>query len=98
MWLCVPPKGEQEQIVRSIREQNFQLDRAIDRARREIALIREYRARLISDVVTGKLDVRGVELSESDTGEEGVKVSSDGLESVVAEGSLDPEEVPDGAL
>ena len=86
MWLCVPPKGEQEQIVRSIREQNFQLDRAIDRARREIALIREYRARLISDVVTGKLDVRGVELSESYTGEEGVKVSSDVLESVVAEG------------
>jgi type I restriction enzyme S subunit len=27
-------------------------------ARREIELLREYRARLIADVVTGKLDVR----------------------------------------
>ncbi len=29
-----------------------------DVARREIELLREYRTRLISDVVTGKLDVR----------------------------------------
>ena len=28
------------------------------RARREIGLLREYRTRLIADVVTGKLDVR----------------------------------------
>lgn len=33
-------------------------------ARREIDLIREYHTRLISDVVTGKLDVRGVEMPE----------------------------------
>jgi len=30
----------------------------MDRARREIELLREYRTRLIADVVTGKLDVR----------------------------------------
>jgi type I restriction enzyme S subunit len=30
----------------------------MDRAQREIALLREYRTRLIADVVTGKLDVR----------------------------------------
>lgn len=34
------------------------LDRATAAAQREIELVREYRARLISDVVTGKLDVR----------------------------------------
>lgn len=33
---------------------------------REIDLIREYRTRLIADVVTGKLDIRGVELPELD--------------------------------
>jgi len=38
----------------------------IDRAQREIDLSREYRARLIADVVTGKLDVRGVELPALD--------------------------------
>ena len=31
---------------------------AIDSARRQIELLREYRTRLIADVVTGKLDVR----------------------------------------
>ena len=34
------------------------IDAAIDGARREIELLREYRTRLIADVVTGKLDVR----------------------------------------
>ena len=32
--------------------------RRIDSAEREISLLREYRTRLIADVVTGKLDVR----------------------------------------
>jgi type I restriction enzyme S subunit len=34
------------------------LEKTIETARREIALLREYRTRLIADVVTGKLDVR----------------------------------------
>ena len=33
-------------------------DKALDRVQREIVLLREYRTRLIADVVTGKLDVR----------------------------------------
>jgi type I restriction enzyme, S subunit len=36
---------------------------------REIDLIREYRTRLIADIVTGKLDVRGTELPELDEAE-----------------------------
>jgi hypothetical protein len=35
---------------------------AISRLEREISLLREYRTRLVADVVTGKLDVRGVTL------------------------------------
>ena len=34
------------------------IDAAIARARRQVELMQEYRARLIADVVTGKLDVR----------------------------------------
>jgi type I restriction enzyme S subunit len=34
------------------------VDAGLDRVRREIALLSEYRIRLIADVVTGKLDVR----------------------------------------
>lgn len=35
-----------------------QLDVALSRIQREIDLIREYRTRLVCDVVTGQLDVR----------------------------------------
>jgi len=35
-----------------------EVGRAVDRAQREISLLREYRTRLIADVVTDKLDVR----------------------------------------
>jgi type I restriction enzyme S subunit len=45
-----------------IETETITLRAAISRARREIDLLREYRTRLISDVVTGKLDVRGAEL------------------------------------
>jgi type I restriction enzyme S subunit len=34
------------------------LDTAISRLEREIELLREFRTRLVADVVTGKLDVR----------------------------------------
>ncbi len=39
-----------------------QLKRTILKAEREIELIQEYRTRLVSDVVTGKVDVRSVEI------------------------------------
>lgn len=59
-----PPPAEQAAIVDEIRSASHSIDAARVRANREIDLIREYRTRLIADVVTGKLDVRGVELPE----------------------------------
>jgi type I restriction enzyme S subunit len=38
--------------------QTTKVNTAIERADREITLIQEYRARLIADTVTGKMDVR----------------------------------------
>jgi type I restriction enzyme S subunit len=40
------------------------------KAEREIALLREFRTRLIADVVTGKLDVREAAARLPDEGEE----------------------------
>ena len=57
-----PPMEEQQALVDYIKSEANKIDSAIERARREIDLLREYRTRLIADVVTGKLDVRGVEL------------------------------------
>jgi len=61
-----PPPVEQEAIVMQLNESTTELNDAMDRMRSEIDLIREYRTRLIADVVTGKVDVRGVELPELD--------------------------------
>lgn len=58
--VTLPPIAEQTRIVHAIQTMTSQLEAAIDRAQSEIDLIREYRTRLITDVVTGKLDVRGV--------------------------------------
>ncbi|MDY6950508.1 MAG: restriction endonuclease subunit S [Thermodesulfobacteriota bacterium] len=54
----LPPLEEQRDIIAGIRKERGSLDTAIDCARRQVALVREYRTRLIADVVTGKLDVR----------------------------------------
>ena len=56
--LLVPPKYEQASILEHITVLGEHLRRAAAACQREIALAREYRARLIADVVTGKLDVR----------------------------------------
>jgi type I restriction enzyme S subunit len=52
------PVEEQQEICRFIQEETSSLDAAIKRLQREIELLREYRTRLVADVVTGKLDVR----------------------------------------
>ena len=56
--LLCPPPHEQIAIVEYLNKATANIDAAISRARRQIELLREYRTRLIADVVTGKLDVR----------------------------------------
>ena len=56
--VCVPPLPEQTAIVEYLDKATADIDSAIARARRHVELLREYRTRLIADVVTGKLDVR----------------------------------------
>ena len=61
----VPPLSEQATIVERLERSTAAIDAAIDRARRQIDLLREYRERLINDVVTGKLDVREARVAAS---------------------------------
>jgi type I restriction enzyme S subunit len=58
MVLTLPPVPEQLTIVRFLDEEITRLSGGTERAHHEISLLREYRTRLIADVVTGKLDVR----------------------------------------
>jgi type I restriction enzyme S subunit len=56
--LPLPPLEEQVTIVRHLTVACGAVNTAISRLEREIELLREYRTRLVADVVTGKLDVR----------------------------------------
>ena len=53
-----PPIEEQQQIAHAVGRGTDRIASSIERLRRQIGSLREYRARLIADVVTGKLDVR----------------------------------------
>jgi type I restriction enzyme S subunit len=95
--IAVAPVREQDQIIKAIREDTSALRDTIGRYQQEVELLREYRTRLIADVVTGKLDVRevaarlpdGVEepepLDELDTEEDAADVSADDLDEVSEE-------------
>jgi hypothetical protein len=54
----MPSLPEQLAILKSLTTEQRPILAAISRLGREITLLREYRTRLIADVVTGKLDVR----------------------------------------
>ena len=58
MAQSLPPLSEQIAISAYLDKATADIDAAIDRARREIELLGEYRTRLIADVVTGQVDVR----------------------------------------
>ena len=79
----------------TIQSQFLSVNLTIDSTNQETDLLREYRTRLVSDVVTGKLDVRGVAASlpeemkdgelpedEAEESEEGVR---DGVEGDIEE-------------
>lgn len=79
-----PPVSEQLAIVRFIKDATDEVSTAITSLEREIELLREYRTRLVADVVTGKLDVRA---ASAKLPEEEDKNSD---ESDLSEGSGDP--------
>ena len=53
-----PPPDEQVLIADAIDHNSVVIGEGIQHAQRQIDLVREYRTRLIADVVTGKVDVR----------------------------------------
>ena len=65
-----PPLDEQVLIASYLDNAVAEIKQVITRTEREIALLREYRTRLIADVVTGKLDMRGVQFEEKKEEEE----------------------------
>lgn len=59
-----PPADEQIAIVTYIKKTLPKYTKAIEKLKAEIDVLEEYKAKLISDVVTGKIDVRDVKIPE----------------------------------
>lgn len=57
MYLPVPPLSEQRAIVSYITERTSKIDTLIEKLTKEIECVKEYKQRLISDVVTGQVKV-----------------------------------------
>ena len=57
-FICTPPQQEQQQIVDYLDKETTKIDKLIDTENKRINLLKEYRQSLISEVVTGKVDVR----------------------------------------
>ena len=73
--VALPSLSEERAIIEYVDEATA----AIERTRRQIELLQEYRTRLIADVVTGKLDVREAAAQLPDeTGEDDL-IDEDGL-------------------
>jgi type I restriction enzyme S subunit len=72
MIVLLPPFDEQRRIVAWVTSKIAPTAALIASAQREIDLLREYRGRLIADLVTGKVDVReaGVSLSDKTDADE----------------------------
>ncbi|MGE0592113.1 MAG: restriction endonuclease subunit S [Vicinamibacterales bacterium] len=96
--VMVPPRNEQDRLVEWIEHATATLSARIRSAQRKVALLREYRTRLIADVVTGKRDVREAAARLPDEVEE-----PEPLDEIEANGDTeeagvdDTDAVPEGA-
>lgn len=60
----VPPSDEQIAIVEHVKNMLPKYDVAIGKLSEEVTTLEEYKAKIIADVVTGKIDVRDIEIPE----------------------------------
>ena len=76
VFILVPPINEQEEIISHLDEVCAKIDATIKKMEEKISNLKDLRIRLVADTVTGKIDVRDIEIpeyefvnEESDSGE-----------------------------
>ncbi len=62
--LILPSIGEQVEIIEYLDSETFNINKTITAINKEIELLMEYKISLISEVVTGKVDVRNIIIDE----------------------------------
>lgn len=60
----VPPIDEQNEILAAIHAECKRIDFSQQSIQKQIDRLKEFRTRLISDVITGQMDVRGIEIPD----------------------------------
>ena len=60
----IPDPDEQREIVQYLDKKTFEVDEHASKVREAVAKLLEYRSSLITNAVTGKIDVRGFELPQ----------------------------------
>jgi type I restriction enzyme S subunit len=80
MLVFVPTVEEQEQIVTIITEKCKPIQNWCEAKNAEVEILQEFKTRLVSDVVTGQIDVRGIEIPEYEYVEEESDEETDDME------------------
>jgi type I restriction enzyme S subunit len=62
--IAIPPISEQNVIVEFLKNKSSEIELIINKTQQEIELLKEYKTALISEVVTGKVDVRNEKLNK----------------------------------
>lgn len=70
LLIAIPPTDEQQRILELVHGVEEPINRAIRKSREIITTLEELKNRLIADVITGKIDVRGIEIPEYEFAEE----------------------------
>ncbi len=80
VFILIPPIDEQEEIIRHLDEVCAKINAAIEITEEKIANLQDLKARLISDVVTGKIDVRNIEIPKYEYVEEEAGSDTDNVD------------------
>lgn len=84
----IPSKKEQMEIVEYLDGLNNKFDATIKKLTEEVAVLEEYKNKIIADTVTGKIDVRGIEIPEY----EFVDEDNDNVDENLEQGADEPPE------
>ena len=76
----LPPYEEQIKIVQAIGDEEQKTKAAIECLKKQIDLLNDLKTRLISDTVTGKIDVRSIEIPEYEYVDENIDNADENLE------------------
>ena len=85
----LPPIDEQQEIVDYIRSEKGRIDRLIATKHEQLKALKEFKASVVSDAVTGKIDVRNVTIPEYEHVDDIVDDDSENNEETETDGEED---------